>query len=54
MFDKIKSLFKKPEIQPELLVEQPTKEVKHKKTRVKKPKPVAPDLTSEENATMAG
>jgi hypothetical protein len=54
MFDKIKSLFKKPEIQPELLVEQPTKEVKPKKPRVKKPKPVAPELTSKEQATMAG
>jgi len=54
MFDKLKSLFKKPEIQPELLVEQSTKETKTKKPRVKKTKPVAPELTAKEKATMAG
>ena len=54
MFEKIKSIFKKPEIQPELLVEQSTKETKTKKPRVKKPKPVAPELTAKEQATMAG
>ena len=54
MFDKLKSLFKKPEVQPELLVEQSTKETKTKKPRVKKPKPVAPELTVKEQATMAG
>lgn len=54
MFDKIKSIFKKPEIQPELLVEQSTKETKTKKPRVKKTKPVAPELTAKEKATMAG
>ena len=54
MFDKLKSLFKKPEVQPELLVEQSTKETKTKKPRVKKPKPVAPELTAKEKATMAG
>ena len=54
MFDKLKSLFKKPEVQPELLVEQSTKETKTKKPRVKKPKPVAPELTAKEQATMAG
>ena len=43
MFDKLKSLFKKPEVQPELLVEQSTKETKTKKPRVKKTKPVAPE-----------
>lgn len=51
MFDKLKSLFKKPEVQPELLVEQSTKETKTKKPRVKKPKPVAPELTAKEQAT---
>lgn len=54
MFDKIKSLFKKPEIQPELLVEQSSNETKTKKPRVKKTKPVAPELTPKEQATMAG
>ena len=54
MFDKLKSLFKKPEVQPELLVEQSTKETKTKKPRVKKPKPVSPELTAKEKATMAG
>jgi len=54
MFEKIKSIFKKPEIQPELLVEQSTKETKTKKPRVKKTKPVAPELTAKEKATMAG
>ena len=54
MFDKLKSLFKKPEVQPELLVEQSTKETKTKKPRVKKPKPVSPELTAKEQATMAG
>ena len=54
MFDKLKSLFKKPEVQPELLVEQSTKETKTKKPRVKKTKPVAPELTAKEKATMAG
>lgn len=54
MFDKLKSIFKKPEVQPELLVEQSTKETKTKKPRVKKTKPVAPELTAKEKATMAG
>ena len=54
MFEKIKSIFKKPEVQPELLVEQSTKETKTKKPRVKKTKPVAPELTAKEKATMAG
>jgi len=54
MFEKIKSIFKKPEIQSELLVEQSTKETKTKKPRVKKTKPVAPELTAKEKATMAG
>ena len=50
MFDKIKELFKKPEVQPEL----PIKEPKSRKPRVKKSKPVEPTLSAKEQATANG
>ena len=51
MFDKLKNLFKKAEAQPEQTVEKPVKEPK---PGVKKPKPVAPELTPKEQATADG
>jgi hypothetical protein len=51
MFEKLKNMFKKPEVQPEQPVEKP---VKKPKTRVKKSKPVEPTLSAKEQATANG
>ena len=45
MFDKIKNLFKKPEVKPE---------PEPKKVKEKKIAPVTPELTAKEKATAAG
>ena len=45
MFDKIKNLFKKQEVEPV---------VKKKETKPKQQKPATPELTEKQKATMAG